>query len=258
METLQGDVKIELLEELLKSFKRIFFAPNTEILDVPPADTQRLIHGEYKSLGGAIRKYEVLDLDSFINYCKEQIEPNIGGIFINYQEIKGLHDIRRPNLSYLVYRFVESQQLKDWLSVEYFNQKQLREFLETRLAEFEPTTLFEELAKLKLNAHITYNADMDDDLNYRLVFEEKQAKGASQIPKKITVNVPIYENRPPRELVFRVRFTQPKNNGEKPLFSLEPIGLKQILREEMQEMAEVLAKDLSDYRIYFGSPNCSI
>lgn len=254
MQAMRGDARFEFLKEILNSLKSKLFAPNTEILEVLPADTNRFIHSEYRMLSGAIRQYEVFNLYSFINYCKDRIDDETGAIFVSHEEIKGLHDIEKPNSSYVVYRFVKSQQFQDWLSVKHFNQRQLREFLETRLREFQPASLFEELAKLKLNAQIRYNADMDDDLNYRLIFEEKQAKGSSQIPKKITVSVPIYENRPARDVEFRVRFSQPKNDGEKPLFSLEPIGLEQILRMEMEDMAQTLDEELSGYEIYYGTP----
>lgn len=213
-------------------------------------------HKAYESRRLPVRRYELEDLGSLLDYCKRYVDSALGAIFYTTKSIVVLPNEARPFSNRITYAFNRSRRLMAWLDLGRVNQKQFIEFLEIRLGEIDNPGLLEELAKLKLNATISYNSDLDDNNNYRVMFETKQAKGSTDIPKRIKVYVPFFEGEEEdTEFHFRLQFGQPKNDGEKPLFWLEPIGFEEQEAEHVEANIKRLKSELEGYQVFHGTPD---
>jgi len=213
-------------------------------------------HKAYESNRLPVRRYELKDMGSLLEYCKRYIDQELGAIFYTTKSIVVLPNEARPFSNRITYAFNRSRRLEAWLTLGRVNQKQFLDFLEIRLKEIDDPRIFEGLAKLKLNATISYNSDLDDNNNYRVMFETQQAKGSTDIPKRIKVNVPFFEGEEQdAEFHFRLQFGQPKSDGEKPLFWLEPIGFEEQEAEHVEANIKRLKSELEGYQVFHGKPD---
>ena len=197
-----------------------------------------ITHDEYSIHKELPLQYKFEDVASFAAYAKADIDEAVGMIFYADTGLVGLHSRIQPTGNRIHYDFELSPELLAWKHARNYSHKMFRKFLEERLDELVDVTIFQTLATLKMNTSIHFESDFDDDRNYGFIYQEKEAKGFSKIPKEFTINVPFFTNDPPQEINLRLSVSQPKDPDSKPLFIIE------IIREE-RLLADNVARGIS-------------
>lgn len=224
-----------------------------EHADITPRAGETLItHQEYNIHREPTLRYELLDIVSFAAYCEEDIDDNMGIIFYNSDGITGLHNRLQPAGNRAYYRFELSPELRAWKNVKTRSHKRIRKFLEERLSELVDATIFQALATLKMSTSIHFESDFDDERNYGFIYQEREAKGSSKIPKELAINVPFFANDPPQKIRLRLTISQIKGPDATPLFTLEIIQEEKLLAENIAKLITRVRKVLPDHMILHG------
>ena len=218
----------------------------------PFAGEVQVVHKDYTLCTEAPLRYRFEDIASFIEYCQGKIEPEEGMIFYTHDNIVCLHNQLQPTGNKIHYSFDLSPELLVWKSVRNFSHKMFRKFLEERLDELIDTAIFQELAILKMSTNITFQSDFEDDKNYGFIYEEKEGRGASKIPKEFTINVPFFISDSPQEIPLRLSVTQPKDPESKPAFTVEIIREERLLADNVAKLIDTLRSALPDHMILHG------
>lgn len=218
----------------------------------PLAGETSIAHSEYAIHREAPLQYKFGDIASFATYCENDIDNDIGIIFYTSTGFVGLHNRMQPTGNRIHYDFELSLELRAWKRVVNCSHKAFRKFLEERLDELVDTAIFQALATLKMNTSIHFESDFDDDRNYGFIYEEKEAKGSSKIPKEFTIKVPFFANNPPEEILLRLSVSQPKDPDSKPLFTIKIIREEKLLADNVAGLIAGLKETLSDHMILHG------
>ena len=212
-----------------------------------------IAHKDYEIHREPPLRYRFRDVASFVEYCRKSLEPDAGGIiFYTNEGLVGLHNHYVPTGNKVQYNFELSPELRAWKRVVNCSHKVFRKFLEERLGELVDTAIFQALATLKMNTTIHFESDFDDDRNYGFVYEEREAKGSSKIPKELSINVPFFVNAPPEEIPLRLNVSQPKDPDSKPLFTIEIIREERLLADNVARLMEGLKVALPNHMIVHG------
>ena len=219
----------------------------------PLAGESLITHQDYHVHKEPPLRYQLDDIASFVEYCKADLDPDAGGIIL-YTDIGlvGLHNRMQPTGNRIRYDFEFSPELMAWKNVINCSHKLFRKFLEERLDELVDTTIFQALATLKMNTSITFQSDFDDDRNYGFIYEEKEGRGCSKIPKEFIVKVPFFANDSPQEIPMRLNVPPPKNPDSRPLFTTEIIKERKLLADNVAKLIADLRKALPDHLILHG------
>lgn len=218
----------------------------------PYAGDALIAHKDYIIHSELPLRYDFKDIASFILYCKADIEPYDGIIFYTNDKIIGLHSRLQPKGNRIHYNFELSPELWAWKQARNFSHKMFRKFLEERLDELVDTTIFTTLATLKMNTTIHFESDFDDDRNYGFVYQEKEGKGSSKIPKEFTISVPFFTGDSPQIIPLRLNVPQPKDSGTKPSFTIEITREERLLTDNVALLIEKLRKALPEHMILHG------
>ena len=194
-------------------------------------------------------RYKFEDIVSFISYCDTNIEPSDGIIFYTDNEIIGLHSWLQPAGNRIRYDFELSPELLAWKGVRNFSHKRFRSFLEERLDELIDATIFTTLATLKMNTTIHFEPDFDDDRNYGFIYQEKEGKRSSKIPKELTIIVPLFTGDPPQKIPLHLNVVQPKDPDARLRFTIEIFREERLLADNVTALIEKLRKALPDHMI---------
>lgn len=227
--------------------------PNGAWDAAPRAGNILITHQDYAIHKEAPLRYQFRDVASFVEYCRTNLDPDDGGIiFYTNGGLVGLHSRYTPNGNRIHYDFELSPELLAWKQARGCSHKMFRKFLEERLDELIDTTIFQALATLKMNTNITFQSDFDDDRNYGFIYEEKEGKGCSKIPKEFDINVPFFTGDPPQEIALRLNVSQPKDMDTIPLFTVEIIREERLLADNVAKLIANLRKVLPDHMILHG------
>ena len=219
----------------------------------PKAGEATLVHEHYTIERSASIDFVFEDLDSFIQYCQTEMKPGKSIIFWDSDKICALQDRNRPEGNSARYNFNLSVELQSWMSLHSTSLLKFKKFLEPRLNELVDLSFFAILTNLKLNVAIKFEANMEDDRNYGFIFEQKDQKGSSKIPKEIVTLLPFFANDEPQEIVFRLSISQPKNQTDSPFIGLELFNYDHLRRQNILLYIERLKKGLSKYLILAGN-----
>ena len=227
--------------------------PNGDWKAGPFAGDTLIAHQDYAIHREPPFRYQFKDVVSFVEYCKANLDPDIGGVvFYTNSGLIGLHSNEMPNGNRVNYNFEFSPELMAWKNMVRRPHKMFRKFLEERLDELVDATIFKALAVLKMNTSIHFESDFDDDRNYGFVYEEREAKGSSKIPKELTVKVPFFANNSPQEIPLRLSVSQPKDPDSKPFFTIEIVREERLLADNVAKLIANLRKVLPDHMILHG------
>ena len=226
--------------------------PAGEWGDAPLAGETLIAYQDYIIHKEPPLRYQFRDIASFAEYCDTNIGKGDGIIFYTNGGLVGLHSRYRPNGNRIHYDFNLSPELLAWRQVRNCSHKIFRKFLEERLDELVDTTIFQTLAILKMNTNIHFESDFDDDRNYGFVYEEKEAKGSSKIPKELNINVPFFAGNTPQEIPLRLSVSQPKDLDSKPLFTVEIIREERLLADNVARLIVGVRTALPDHMILHG------
>ncbi len=227
--------------------------PNGDWKAGPFAGDTLIAHQDYEIHIRPSLRYQFKDVASFVEYCKTYLDRDIGGIiFYTNEGLVGLHNHYAPDGNRIHYDFELSPELLAWKQTRGCSHKMFRKFLEKRLDELIDTTIFQALATLKMNTSITFQSDFDDDRNYGFIYEEKEGKGCSKIPKEFTIKVPFFANNPPQEINLRLSVPPPKNPDSKPLFTIEIIREERLLADNVAKLIVGVRAALPDHMILHG------
>jgi ribosomal protein L24E len=226
--------------------------PNGDWGAAPRAGNTLIAHQDYLIHNEPPLRYNFEDIASFVTYCDGDIVPGDGIIFYTSNGLVGLHSRMQPNKNRIHYDFELSPELLAWKMARDFTHKKFKKFLEERLGELTDVTIFNSLATLKMNTNITFQSDFDDDRNYGFIYEEKEGKGSSKIPKELTIKVPFFTNDSPQEIPLRLSVSQPKDPDSKPLFTIEIIREERLLADNVAKLIMDLRKALPEHMILHG------
>lgn len=219
----------------------------------PCAGNTLIAHQEYVLHTEAPLRYTFKDIASFIKYCSANIDPDIRGIILYADSgLTGLHDYYMPRGNRVNYNFELSPELMAWKQVRNYSHKMFRKFLEEKLDELVDVAIFKTLATLKMNTVIHFESDFDDDRNYGFIYQEKDGKGSSKIPKEFTIKVPFFVGDPVQEINLRLSVSQPKDPESIPLFTVEIIGEQRLLVDSVAKLIANLRKALPEHMILHG------
>ena len=218
----------------------------------PRAGETSITHSEYTIHREAPLRYKFEDIASFATYCENDIDNDMGIIFYTSTGLIGLHSRMQPMGNRIHYDFELSPELRAWKEARNYSHKAFRKFLGERLDELVDTIIFQTLAALKMNTAIHFESDFDDDRNYGFIYEEKEGRGSSEIPKELTIKVPFFANDPPQEIPLRLNVSQPKDSDSRPLFTIEIIREERLLADNVAELIANLRKALPDHMILHG------
>lgn len=219
----------------------------------PHAGDALIAHQEYVLHAEPPFRYTFKNIISFGAYCDANIDPDAGGvIFYTDSGLTGLHNYYMPRGNRIHYNFELSPELMAWKGVVGHSHRAFKKFLEERLDELADTAIFKTLATFKMNTTIHFESDFDDDRNYGFVYQEKEAKGSSKIPKELTINVPFFTGDPPQEISLRLDVSQVKDPDAKPTFSIEIIRESRLLADNVALLIEKLRTDLPNQMILHG------
>lgn len=221
--------------------------------DPAKAGEATLVHEHYKIERSKAIDFTFDDLDSFIQYCQAEMKPRKSIIFWSANEIYALQDRDRPKGNSAQYDFKLSIELQAWMNLHCTTLHKFKKFLEPRLHELTDPSFFATLSNLKLNVAIKFEANMEDDRNYGFVFEQKDQKGSSKIPKEIETVLPFFANDEPQAIAFRLTVSQPKEQNESPIFGLEIFNYDNLRRRNVLLYIERLKESLGGYLILAGN-----
>jgi uncharacterized protein YfdQ (DUF2303 family) len=221
----------------------------------PFAGDALIAHQDYVLHTEAPLRYKFEDIASFTAYCAANVESGEGEGIILYTNrgLAALHNWLQPAGNKVHYNFELSPELLAWKQARNCSHKGFRKFLEERLDELVDATIFQALATLKMNTNITFQSDFDDDNNFGFIYEEKEGRGNSKIPKEFTIKVPFFANNSPQEIPLRLSVSQPKDPGSKPLFTIEIIREERLLFDNVAKLIMDLRRALPDHMILHGS-----
>ncbi|MCK4525919.1 DUF2303 family protein [candidate division WOR-3 bacterium] len=234
----------------LNSKERALPAGQADI--TPQAGETSIYHDEYTIHKEPSLRYNFEDIASFAAYCENDIDENVGIILYTDIGLIGLHSRMQPTGNRIRYDFKFSPELMAWKNVINHSHRLFRKFLEERLDELVDTTIFQALATLKMNTSITFQSDFDDDRNYGFIYEEKEGKGCSKIPKEFIIKVPFFANDAPQEIPMRLSVPPPKTPDSRPLFTVEIIRERRLLTDNVTKLIADLRKALPDHMILHG------
>jgi len=103
-----------------------------------------------------------------------------------------------------------------------------------------------------MNTVIHFESDFDDDRNYGFVYQEKEGKGSSKIPKEFTISVPFFAGDSPQIIPLRLNVPQPKDSDTKPSFTIEITREERLLTDNVALLIEKLRKALPKHMILHG------
>jgi len=222
----------------------------------PLAGESTLVHNDYKLHEAPHFGYDFDELDSFISYCREEYQPEQCLILWNPQEILALRKRDIPGGDYVKYCLRVSPELKAWQQMQRVNIMTFRRFLEPRLHEVKDTSIFDTLSSLKMNVMIKFESSIEDDRNYGFLFEQKDQKGSSVLPKEIWTELPFFAGDDPQDIPFILSISHPTNDQEKPMITLSIFGYEILLRENTRRCIKKIAKALPEFLILAGSKLC--
>ena len=226
--------------------------PNGDWKAGPLAGEVLIAHQDYMLHREPSLRYQFKDIVSFGEYCDVNIKKGVGIIFYTNTGLVGFHNRYMPTGNRVQYDFEFSPELMAWKNVRNYSHKLFRQFLEERLDELVDTAIFEALATLKLNTNITFQSDFEDDRNYGFIYEEKEGRGTSKIPKELTIRVPFFANDLSQEISLRLDITQPKNAESKALFTIEIVREERLLAANVANLIVNLRKALPNHMILHG------
>ena len=219
----------------------------------PHAGDALIAHQEYALHTEPPFRYTFKDIISFSAYCAANIDPDAGGIILYTDSgLTGLHNYYMPRGNRAHYNFELSPELMAWKQAKNYSHKMFRKFLEERLDELVDTTIFKTLATLKMNTTIHFESDFDDDRNYGFIYQEKDGKGSSKIPKELTIKVPFFVGDPTQEISLRLSVSQPKDLDSKALFTVEIIREQRLLVDNVAKLITNLRRALPEQMILHG------
>ncbi len=225
--------------------------PNGDWKAGPLAGEVLIAHQDYMLHREPSLRYQFKDIVSFGEYCDVNIKKSVGIIFYTNTGLVGFHNRYMPTGNRVRYDFELSPELLAWKDIVCRPHKAFRKFLEERLDELVDTTIFKALATLKLNTNITFQSDFEDDRNYGFIYEEKEGRGTSKIPKELTIRVPFFANDPPQEIPLRLDISQPKDPESKALFTIEIIRGERLLADNVTKLIMNLRKALPNHMIKY-------
>lgn len=219
----------------------------------PHAGDALIAHKDYSVHSVKPFGYIFKDIASFIEYCSANVDPGAGGIILYTDRgLVGLHNYYMPEGNKVYYNFELSPELQAWKGARNCSHKIFRKFLEERLDELVDTTIFTTLATLKMNTTIHFESDFDDDRNHGFIYQEKDGKGSSKIPKEFTIKVPFFVGDPIQEIALRLNISQPKDPDSRPIFIIEIIREQRLLVDNVAKLITNLRNVLPEQMILHG------
>lgn len=219
---------------------------------MPDAGNSLIVHKDYHIQDTQPLRYSFTDIASFTTYCEKIINPEQGIIFYTKKNLVGLHDRLKPTGNAIHHNFELSPELQAWKNVTNASHKYFRQFLEERLDELLDREIFTALAVLKINTAIHFESDFEDDRNYGFVYEEREGKGSSKIPKEFDIIVPFFAGDPPQVISLRLDVPSPKSSDAKPSFNIEIIKETKLLADNVSKLIAKLKTDLPAFMILNG------
>jgi hypothetical protein len=251
MDEIIDKIMDKIVDNVIRSKERAL--PDGGWSPAPNAGDTLIAHREYVLHTETPFGYTFKDIVSFIEYCSANIDPDAGGIIL-YTDggLVGLHDYNIPTGNKVYYNFKLSPELRAWKEARNFSHKMFRKFLEERLDELVDTTIFTALATLKMNTTIHFESDFDDERNHGFVYQEKDGKGSSKIPKEFTIKVPFFVGDPIQEIPLRLNVSQPKDPDSRPVFIVEIIREQRLLVDNIAKLITNLKDILPGHMILHG------
>jgi hypothetical protein len=241
----------KIVDNIIRSKERAL--PDGGWRSGPYAGDALIAHQEYRLVAEQPFGYTFKDIDSFIEYCGANVDPDAGGtILYTDRGLVGLHNYNVPKGNKVYYNFELSPELQAWKDARNYSHQMFRKFLEERLDELVDTTIFKTLATLKMNTTIHFESDFDDDRNYGFIYQEKDGKGSSKIPKEFTIRVPFFVGDPIQEIALRLSTSQPKDPETKPTFTVEIIREQRLLVDNVAKLITNLKNILPRQMILHG------
>lgn len=155
------------------------------------------------------------------------------------------------------YKYLKSLDYKEWDKVlgHRLNQKQFIEFLKRRpegeIKEFD--YLFASAQKLSLATVITGDYEYEDNNNLVVNFKIKDSESTTRLPKFLLVTLPLIQGSEQLyEIEVEMEFSSPRNEGEKPGFTLTIPKFERYWHQAVEDEAKILKESLEGYLILSG------
>ncbi len=223
----------------------------------PQADY--VVSNEYRISRGMFPMYSVDDALSFANLVKSIIDPATSGIFIrDKRTLEAIGDLSQGEFSprcSLTYKM--SDELYEWIAAGKNNWKQkiFIEFLEDHINDLDEPKLLNAVRQFHSVKSCTYVSEMSDNNNYRLVVEEKDAKGTIALPKEFVCYLPVLQNMNPISLRFKLSFEIKHGEKDSLTFSWRLPARQKIIDLEVEKELKFLFDELGNYKFFFGKMN---
>ncbi|MBU7006337.1 hypothetical protein [Phosphitispora fastidiosa] len=153
------------------------------------------------------------------------------------------------------FSFETSDEVDEWFQFARNNrisQKEFVDFLRKR-EMFEVSNSDELLTKiqnLKVATEIVGDFNYDDNNNVSVMLKIKDKETAIRLPREIDVNIPVLKNSDNRYyLKFDLELFKPKEENEKPYFTLACSNYNKVHRQAVEAEIRILKSLLPDYLI---------
>ncbi|MCK5236921.1 MAG: DUF2303 family protein [Deltaproteobacteria bacterium] len=207
------------------------------------------------------RNHSIIDTEGLAAYMNTFMSDVEAITFINSQGIKAYHNAmnREESAERRFRRSLEYKALLGKDGVETFGQKALLTILETYPevlnVEGQDPMLTEKVRIICVQKDITLESNLDPD-NLSFIYKEKQGEQSGKMPRKIQLEMPIFEGSPHKYIIdIEVELETDNGNIEFTLINhRHERDIKLAVQDELETLKDVLGELAGDttreWRIY--------